>query len=420
MLLAVALVLLWTGPLPAAAARVVPGLSPLVVFMSSVALQRGYLGLLWVAPPAALLLLGFWKGRLFCRWMCPAGTVYAIPARLSAKKNFLKVRLNAYLFWIIVVASLVWVPLVLFLDPLSTFSRIGPLLTGTYTIASLIPGLIVPLILLLGVIQPMIWCAYICPLGYLLELCHAVGRRPVETFNRTRRQIIGGIVMGLPAGLLAREFLLTRSSYQNAPILPPGAKDLETFASLCTRCYACVDACPAKVIRVRFNLDRAVGQLFQPEIEYFDSEDNPDFGYCPEPCNECSGVCPTGALSELTFQQKWHRKIGVAEIIREACLAWEDGEDCVVCQEVCSYLAIESGKGDKGVPRPIVNKSLCRGCGICYSKCPAIRDGKAIIMLGVERQEQLPGEELEIAAAGPRVKRSGDSVGPFARPDANC
>lgn len=417
LLLAVALALPWAARLPdllakiwpdlgppTVLARVLPGLSPLVVFMSSLAQQSWYLGLFWAAPAVLLLLLGFWKGRFFCRWICPAGTVYSIPARLSAKKNFLKVRLNAYLFWIIVFASLVGAPLALFLDPLSTFSRIGPLLTGTYTIASLILGLLVPLILVLGLIQPMIWCAYVCPLGYLFELCHRIPRRgPKQSFNLSRRHIVTGLFVGLPLGSMAREFLFAKTAYKTAPILPPGAKDMDTFASACVRCYACVDVCPSKVIRVGFHLDRALGQLFQPEMEYFDSEDAPDYGYCPEWCNECSSVCPAGALRPLTWDEKWHRQIGVAKIIREACLAWEDGEDCVVCQEVCPYQAIEfdKGEGKKDVARPVVKEDLCRGCGACYSKCPAIRVGKAIVISGVERQKQLPDEEPEVPASGP-------------------
>ncbi len=280
LLLAVALALPWAARLPAVLAeiwpdlspptvlaRVLPALSPLVAFMSSLAQRSWYLGLFWAAPAVLLLLLGFWRGRFFCRWICPAGTLYSIPSRWSRKKNILKTRLNAYLFWIIVFASLVGAPLALFLDPLSTFSRIGPLLTGPYPVASLILGLLVPLILLLGLIQPMIWCAWICPLGYLFELCHRIPRRgPKESFSRSRRHIVAGLFVGLPLGSMAREFLFAKAAYETAPILPPGAKDLDTFASACTRCYACVDVCPAKVIRVGFHLDRAVGQLFQPEV----------------------------------------------------------------------------------------------------------------------------------------------------------
>jgi len=388
-LLAAAVTLAAGGPLPVLAARVVPALSPLVAVTSSVAQRTWYLGAFWFVPPLAVLLLAFWKGRLFCRWICPAGTIYAAGSRWSLKKRLLRVRLNAYLFWAILGASLVGAPLLAWLDPLSTFSRIGPLLRGTYTLASLVPGVLLPVLLLLGVVQPMIWCTHVCPLGYGLELARSIRRRPKETFRTSRRQVIAGLAVGVPLAAGARwlgAFAAPGTKDKPLPVLPPGAADPETFASLCTRCYACVDVCPTKIIRVDLPAGRAVGQLFQPEVVVFDSEKTPDCGYCPEPCNLCSDVCPTGALRPLSFEEKWHRQIGVAEVIREACLAWEDGEDCVVCQEVCPYHAVDMEDSPDGRARPVINKELCRGCGACYSKCPAVRKGKALVIRGVERQ----------------------------------
>ena len=375
------------GPVPGQLARVFPGLSPLVALTSSVAQRRWYLGAYWFAPPLLVLLLGLWKGRAFCRWICPAGTLYAIGSRLSFRKRLLKARLNGYLFWTIVGASLVGAPLLLVLDPLSTFNRLTPLLTGTYTLASLVPGLLLPLMLLLGVFQPLIWCTHLCPLGYGLELCRSLRSRPARTFTNSRRQILTGLLIGAPAAALTRAFLLDKKRYAHAPILPPGADDMASFAAACTRCYACVDACPYKLIRVGFDLDRAVGQLLQPELHYLDSEKKGvDCGYCPEWCNLCTQVCPAGALTALTGEQKRSRQIGTAEVIRDACLAWKDEEDCSVCQEVCPYQAIELEMVEGGRARPIVNKDVCRGCGACYSSCPAIRAGKAIIVTGVRRQ----------------------------------
>ena len=398
--LAAALGLAVGGPVPAVLVRLFPGLSPLVASASSIAQRRWYLGLYWFAPPLAVLLLGLWKGRLFCRWMCPAGTVYAVGSKLSLKKRILKVRLNVYLFWIIVGASAAGAPLLLFLDPLSTFSRLTPLLTGTYTIASLVPGVLLPLLLLLGMVQPLIWCAQLCPLGYFLELCRSVRRRPRKTFANSRRQILTGLLIGVPAGIAGRLLLFGKRSYGRAPVLPPGAKGIEAFAASCTRCYACVDACPYKLIRVGFDLDRAPGQYFQPEVHYLDSESGVECGYCPEWCNACTQVCPAGALTPLTLDEKTRRQIGTAKVIREACLAWEDEEDCFVCQEVCPYHAVELQESPDGRSLPVVNPDLCRGCGACYSNCPAIRKGKALVITGVERQRQLPADGESGVARG--------------------
>jgi len=385
--LATAIGLAIGGPLPGILARVIPGLSPLTVFASSLAQRRWYVGIYWLGPPLVVLLLSLWKGRLFCRWICPAGTVYAMGSKLSLKKRLLKVRLNAYLFWMILGASIVGAPLLLFLDPLSSFNRLSPLLRGTATLASLVPGLVLPIILLLGFVQPLIWCGQICPLGYFFELTRSIRNRPIKTFINSRRQIVAALAVGITLGGLGRLFAFGKRSYKQAPVLPPGAKDMETFASICTRCYACVDTCPYGIIVIRFDLDRAPGQYFQPELRYVDSElPGVECGYCAEWCNACTQVCPTGALMPLDSDQKQHRQIGQAEIIRDACLAWQDEQDCSVCQEVCPYQAIDLDQTPDGRARPIVNKALCRGCGACFSSCPAIRKGKAIIIRGVERQ----------------------------------
>ena len=396
-LLAAAVLLAMGGPLPYLLVRVFPGLSPLVAVACGLARRQWYWELFWGIPPALVMMLGFWKGRFFCRWICPAGTLYAIPSRWSRGRKLLKFRLNGYIFWIIMLASLVGEPLVLLFDPLSTFNRLTPVLTGTYTIASLVPGLLVPLMLLLCVFQPMIWCTHLCPLGYLFELSHSLSKAGArKTFDRTRRQITAGICIGVPAAILARKFLPARRPGSPAPVLPPGAGDLQSFAATCTLCYACVNVCPGKVISAGSLFEQTPGELFQPRVKYFQSDDRPDEGFCVESCNQCSQVCPSGALMPLTLRQKRQRKMGTAEIIRSACLAWTDGEYCMVCQEHCPYFAIELDLGETGVPRPVVNADICRGCGLCEHVCPAIRAGKAIIVRGVREQSHIDDDYAEL------------------------
>lgn len=383
--LAAAVALSLGGPLPVWLAKVFPALSPLTVLSSLFARRAWYVALAWTAPPLVLIALAFWKGPIFCRWICPAGTLYSIPARLSLKKTILPFPISGAIFWTIIFASALGTPLFLFLDPLAAFNRLTPLLKGIYSAAWLVPGLMLPLFLVLGFIQPMLWCSRLCPLGYLFEACRrARGRAEsgVGAPDQTRRDILTGLLIGAPLAAVARNFFLARSSYARAPVLPPGAKNQKTFASLCSRCYACIGVCPEKVIRVGFPADRAVGQLFQPELDL-------GRGYCEEFCNNCTQVCPTGALSPLTIQEKRHRQIGIARITKSACLAWSDGEYCMVCREYCPYDAILSDFSQKGIPRPVVKEDVCRGCGLCQNQCPAVREGKAIIVHGVAEQRQL-------------------------------
>jgi ferredoxin-type protein NapF len=345
------------GPLPAWMEWLIPALSPLTLLAESLAQRTWYAGLFWGLPALAVLALALWKGRFFCQWLCPLGTLYALPPRFGPPKILLRVRWNALIFWIIVAASAMGLPALLFLDPLSTFSRIG-----AWT--AWVPGLLIPFFLLLSFFQPQIWCTHFCPLGYLFDLAALKTSRRV--FDRDRRQLLAGIGLGIPAALL-----LPRLGKKPRPpsVLPPGAT--EQFAETCTRCYACVSACPAQIIRVKSG--GGLTELFMPELCF-------DNGICEESCNQCTQVCPTGAIRRLTHPEKHRTQIGLARIQKGKCLAWADGEHCMVCDEYCPYRAIATEWKDEAIPCPVILADLCRGCGACENACPATRAGKAVFV----------------------------------------
>ncbi|MBN1269060.1 MAG: 4Fe-4S binding protein, partial [Kiritimatiellae bacterium] len=124
--------------------------------------------------------------------------------------------------------------------------------------------------------------------------------------------------------------------------------------------------------------------------------------YCVEFCNECNKVCPTGAIAHLTLDEKRHVSIGLAEVTRSRCIAWNEGAHCMVCQEYCPYLAIRA-EVHNGVNCPVVDPEMCRGCGTCHNQCPALPD-KAINIHGIRQKKAKPlptfGAHLE--TAGPR------------------
>lgn len=366
-LLAAALFFAIGGPLPVWMERIVPSLSPLTLFAGSVAQRTWYAGLFWSLPPLTVLALALWKGRFFCQWLCPLGTLYSLPQKISLKKQILPVRLNALVFWIVISAALCGLPALLFLDPLSTFSRLGAW-------SAWIPGLLIPVMFLLSFFQPQVWCTHLCPLGYGFDLVNLKTGRPV--FNRDRRQFIVGLGIGIPAALLLPKLVKGKAK---PSILPPGAT--EQFAGTCTRCYACVSVCPAKIIRVKAG--GGLTELFMPELRF-------DNGTCEESCNQCTQVCPTGAIRTLTQQQKHRTQIGLAKIEKEKCLAWTDNEYCMVCDEYCSYRAFDTEwHGD--IACPVVNEALCRGCGACENACPAVRAGKAIFVHPLKPQQTVKG-----------------------------
>jgi ferredoxin len=361
-LLIIALFFILGGPFPVWIKRIIPALSPLSLFAESLAQRSWYAGLFWTLPPLAVLALALLKGRFFCQWLCPLGTLYSLPQKISPKIKVLPVRLNAAIFWVILSSSLLGLPSLLFLDPLSTFSRIGAW-------SAWIPGLLVPFFLLLSFFQPQVWCTHLCPLGYGFDLLNLQSGKTV--FRRDRRQFLAGLGIGVPAALVLPEF---GKGEEQKSILPPGATG--QFATTCTRCYACIKACPADIIRVKAG--GKFSELFIPEL-YFDK------GVCNEYCTRCTEACPTGAIRKLTEDAKRHTKIGVARVIKGKCLAWADKEYCMVCDEFCPYQAIETIMND-GVSCPAVNDDLCRGCGGCEHNCPAVREGKAIFVHSIHPQ----------------------------------
>ena len=356
LILGLCVFLLIGGPLPEYAARVIPALSPLAVLSTALAHRAWYISIAWSMPSLLVIGLALWKGRFFCRWICPLGTLYSLPSSRSLKKRFFRWELRGALFWFLVFSSIAGLPLILFLDPLSTFTRLGSMGQGTAHIMAWVPGVLIPLMLLLGLLQPMLWCAQLCPLGYFVELIH-LKRKTKKQLNQGRRDLLTGLVLGAPLALVFGR--VARAIEQERPVLPPGAKDLDNFSATCIRCYACVNACPTGVLTVRKK--GGVAELCIPEMDFMRT----DGAYCEQYCNACSQVCPTGAIASLSLEEKQQRKIATASIIRESCLAWEDRLECVACDEFCGYKSIEMRIGNDGIPKPVINPKKCRGCGAC-------------------------------------------------------
>jgi ferredoxin len=325
-----------------------------------------------------------WKGRFFCRWICPLGTVYSIPSQFSRKRRFFKWNGRGTIFWFIIFASFAGLPLILFLDPLSTFTRLGVMGKGTAHAMVWIPGVLIPLMLLLSFIQPGLWCVHLCPLGYFLELMQ-LKRKPQPTHNRGRRELLTGLFLGAPLALLFRN--AARAVETDLPFLPPGVKDLESFAATCIRCYACIGTCPSGVLTVRKK--GGVAEFCIPEMDF----DRKRGTYCEQYCNACSQICPSGAIQAISMDEKQLRKVGTASIIRESCIAWHEGKECLACDEFCGYNAMEAPLGCDGIPKPFVNQQKCRGCGACRNVCPAIREGNAISIETQLRQTVITVEE---------------------------
>ena len=157
-------------------------------------------------------------------------------------------------------------------------------------------------------------------------------------------------------------------------IRPPGAVPEVSFSARCIACGECIKVCPMNALQPAFG-PQQIHRAFTPQLV-------PRIGGCEEKCYLCGHVCPTEAIRSLTLAEKRYAKIGTAVIDLHRCIAWEQNRECLVCDEVCPYNAIEfkilpTVKGLFKVP--IVREDLCVGCGLCEQKCPVFDEAAIVV-----------------------------------------
>jgi ferredoxin len=148
------------------------------------------------------------------------------------------------------------------------------------------------------------------------------------------------------------------------------------------RCGLCYKVCPTTGLQPAL-FEAGVEGAWSPRLV-------PRIGGCEKNCNLCGQHCPTGAIRNLSLEEKSYARLGTAVIDRSRCIAWEQNRVCLVCDEACQYNAIETFSETiqgQALLRPFVDERLCVGCGICESRCPV--DGPAAIQvfrMGEERR----------------------------------
>lgn len=166
------------------------------------------------------------------------------------------------------------------------------------------------------------------------------------------------------------------SVFSEKVIRPPGAQDENKLSTLCIRCGNCMKVCITNGLQP-VTFQSGISGFWTPRLI-------PEIGYCEYSCNLCGQVCPTDAIPLLVLEEKKKTKLGIARVERANCIAWTQKQDCLVCEEHCPIptKAIKTAVekiGDHTLLKPIVDKELCIGCGMCQNKCP-VRPQRAILV----------------------------------------
>ncbi|MBS1159432.1 MAG: ferredoxin-type protein NapF [Proteobacteria bacterium] len=134
---------------------------------------------------------------------------------------------------------------------------------------------------------------------------------------------------------------------------PPWALAEAAFLEKCTRCAACLDACPTHLL--------VKGGGGFPVADFTP-------GQAPEGCTfcgDCRRACHDGALQQVDGQPAW----SLRAVFGETCLAARNVV-CRTCGEACEVGAISFPPRLGGVARPQLVADACSGCGACLADCP--------------------------------------------------
>ena len=366
-------------------------------------LQRSIIDFSWIALGLfiGIIIITLLFGRLYCSTICPFGILQEFAALLFRRKNSLqknfkfKYIIAALTFGALLGGSALFIR---YIDPYTIF--------GSAFSLSLF-GLIFTLVILALVFFKNRWfCTNICPIGTVLGLISKISLNKIHfdkekcvscsmcskicpsgcidfknqtvdnetcvkclkciekcpkgaikygiehkkvTFNPKRRELIWAasalIILG---GALKAGVELGKNIGKNIRniILPPGSENPSRMLNKCLNCNLCIESCPNKIL---VKSDKDFGAV---HIDYSKGE-----GFCKYDCNNCSNVCPSGAIKRITKEEKQQTRIAMA-VIKDNCAK------CGKCIKKCPTNAI-SRIDDKIV----IDSTKCIGCATCTTAC---------------------------------------------------
>ena len=259
-------------------------------------------------------------------------------------------------------------------------------------------------------------CVADCPQDALRFRFAATPGTATDGPQLQRRKLLGSLALG--AGLLpiVRSAGLVASQPDPRLVRPPGSLLEPRFLERCIRCGECMKVCPTNGLQPSLT-EAGLEGLWTPVLV-------PRVGYCEPGCVLCGQVCPTGAIWEITLDEKIGRsagnpqagdpvKIGTGFYDRGRCLPWAMGTECLVCEEWCPtspkaiYLVpadvVTSTGETKRVRQPYVDPKRCTGCGACEYACP-VHDRPAIYVTSIGESRSKANQILLERGQRPRPK----------------
>lgn len=202
-----------------------------------------------------------------------------------------------------------------------------------------------------------------------------VPEEPAENSRRRFLATVGVTMLAAGSQVWAKGMHLgtNRPWTRKSPLSPPGSHSIGHMNAHCTACHLCVAQCPSKILKPSF-LEYGVEGMMQPIMDF-------SHGFCNYDCTLCTEVCPNGALTKLTVDQKHATQMGYVKFIKTNCVVYTDETFCGACSEHCPTQAVHMVPYKNGLTIPELNTAICVGCGGCEYVCPA-KPAKAIYVEG--------------------------------------
>ncbi len=158
-------------------------------------------------------------------------------------------------------------------------------------------------------------------------------------------------------------------------IRPPFALPEVDFLISCSRCDACIEACPHQVL---FPLAARLGATVMgtPAMDLLNRacrlcEDWP-----------CVAACEPGTLELPEAEEEPLPRLAHAAIDKDSCLPYS-GPECGACAHACPVTDALQWQG--GV-KPVIDVGRCTGCAMCREACIVSPKAVAITSLGGKEQ----------------------------------